>query len=459
MSKEIQRSNEFAVEYQHFLRQLLVWLLVLELLATTALPNHSVSAEDQPPELPDITAMTCAQMFEIPQEAIDAVYGTGSHPFTSASVEDSEEVHGQDNGTIPPITPDIHPYQLNLGMSGIPLFRKEIENAPLITETEILTYTSLISGEKPITYTNTVYGGGIPLLIIFDSGMYDLKQQEKALEDGVIIQGPNLISPTLPTGEPNCNDPDNFGHGGAALLRIISDDPTKSIVTYPAIDGSTEVPFRVLVMKVLNDKNGTTWDTLVKAILIATHLKASVISMSLGGSPTRSENIIHVTNAINYAAAHGVVTVSAAGNYANTPDLLPGCVANPNTIRVAGSSLYDGQIVNTYNTACFNVPGITVAATTPIVSLDRYGTVTTFGGTSAATPSVSALTALIVAKRGLTPHKASKYLTENFLGRTSDMLNYPGLQGYVLNPLNNPHISVFREAPPPFQGFLPVVGQ
>ncbi len=146
-----------------------------------------------------------------------------------------------------------------------------------------------------------------------------------------------------------------------------------------------------------------TYEDLIRAIVYATDNGAHVINMSLGASSySRGEEM-----AVNYAWERGVVVVAAAGNTCtNTNYNAPPCLsdhypaAHTNVIAVAATNASD--VLASYSTrgAFVDVaaPGVGIFSTFPG---GAYGSL---GGTSMATPHVSGLAALVLARNPfLTP--------------------------------------------------------
>ncbi len=146
-----------------------------------------------------------------------------------------------------------------------------------------------------------------------------------------------------------------------------------------------------------------TYEDLIRAIVYATDNGAHVINMSLGASSySLGEEM-----AVNYAWERGVVVVAAAGNTCtNTNYGAPPCLSNhypaahTNVIAVAATNASD--VLASYSTrgAFVDVaaPGVGIFSTFPG---GAYGSL---GGTSMATPHVSGLAALVLARNPfLTP--------------------------------------------------------
>jgi subtilisin family serine protease len=131
------------------------------------------------------------------------------------------------------------------------------------------------------------------------------------------------------------------------------------------------------------------WTVAARAIIWAANHHADVINMSFGG-PTGGSTL---GNAIAYARSRGAVVVGAAGNDGLTTRFYP--AAFPGVISVAATSDRDLRFAwSNYSTSWVDVaaPGCTWATKRG----SDYGS---FCGTSAATPLVSGIAALIDSAR------------------------------------------------------------
>ena len=199
---------------------------------------------------------------------------------------------------------------------------------------------------------------------------------------------------------------DDYGHGthvaGIAAARI------NNAVGVAGMAGiATIMPVDVFPSSAYG-----TYEDLIRAIIYATDNGADVINMSLGAtSYSRGEQA-----AVDYAWAHGVVVVAAAGNTGRTSDHYP--AAHAHAIAVAATDAYD-------NLAGFSTRGDFVDVAAPGIGVwstyrgNRYGSMS---GTSMATPHVSGLAALILSLNpNLTPDEVRALIEVN-----ADDLGAPG---------------------------------
>ncbi|NOZ73638.1 MAG: S8 family serine peptidase [Chloroflexi bacterium] len=151
---------------------------------------------------------------------------------------------------------------------------------------------------------------------------------------------------------------------------------------------------RLMALGVFTPPGFGTFADEIKAILYAVDQGAKVINLSLGGTAySRGEQV-----AIEYAVQHGVVVVAAAGN--NGREIYHWPAAQDASIAVAATTATD-------TLASFSNRGDYVDVAAPgvmIWSLRMGGGYRTMSGTSMATPHVSGLAALILARNPtLTP--------------------------------------------------------
>jgi subtilisin family serine protease len=146
---------------------------------------------------------------------------------------------------------------------------------------------------------------------------------------------------------------------------------------------------RVMPVKALAANGTGYWSVAAEAIVWAANHKADVINLSFGG-PTGGKVL---QNAISYARSKGAVVVGAAGNFGSSTKFYPAALAG--VVSVAGSNDLDRRFTfSNYSTGWVDVaaPGCTWATKTG----GDYGG---FCGTSAATPIVSGIAALVDSAR------------------------------------------------------------
>ncbi len=152
----------------------------------------------------------------------------------------------------------------------------------------------------------------------------------------------------------------------------------------------------ILPYKVLDSSGSGTTSGIAAAIYAATDAGAKVINMSLGSDPGAGACSLYTTlyDAINYAYAHGVLVVVAAGNNygADAATIVP---ANcPHVLTVSSTDSDD-------TLSAFSNVGSVVDVSAPggyIYSSVWDDTYTYMSGTSMATPYVSGLAALVLAR-------------------------------------------------------------
>jgi subtilisin family serine protease len=204
------------------------------------------------------------------------------------------------------------------------------------------------------------------VVAVLDTGVAAHPELQAAL-----LPGQNL----LPGADP-LDTADHNGHG-THVAGTIGADAGSSVEGIAA--GA-----RILPVKVLDDGGAGYWDWVAGGVVWATDHGADVINMSLGG---QSEDSV-LGAAIDYAHAHGVTIVAAAGNWNVSEPFYP--AAFPGVIGVsavddqrakAGFSNY-GSYVDVAG------PGVNVLSTVPDAGYDRYS------GTSMASPHVAGVVAL-----------------------------------------------------------------
>ncbi|MDW8279371.1 MAG: S8 family peptidase [Anaerolineales bacterium] len=161
---------------------------------------------------------------------------------------------------------------------------------------------------------------------------------------------------------------------------------------------------RILPVKVLNASNTGTYSNVAAGIVWATDQGAHIINLSLGGaSPS-----LTLENAVNYAAAHGVLMAAAAGNTGGAllyPARYPAviAVASTNAANLRAPSSAFGPELD------LSAPGVS------IYSLAIGGGYTTLSGTSMSAPHVSGALALLLSMSGVSPAQARSYLEASAL--------------------------------------------
>jgi thermitase len=207
---------------------------------------------------------------------------------------------------------------------------------------------------------------------------------------------------------------DLYGHGThvGGIVAATTDNTTGIAGTCPEC--------RLLNGKVLNDSGSGTHSWIANGIIWATDNNAKVINMSLGSSQKSTT----LEKAVNYAWAHNVVVVAAAGNSGNVSKTYPG--AYTNVIAVAATDNKDRKASFSSYGSWVDVaaPGANIFSTFPThpYKLNKslgydYGS-----GTSMATPMVSATAALVWS----TPNRTSNAVVRSRLETTADKITGTG---------------------------------
>jgi len=229
------------------------------------------------------------------------------------------------------------------------------------------------------------------LVAVLDTGV-DVSQAQLV---GKVIVGPDVCADDRPL----CASPgDNNGHGTfvAGLIAADTDDG----IGMASLGWET----RALDIKVLDDQGkGNTMDE-ATGIYDAVAAGARVINLSLTNEPcsmaaTDCGPDPDSEAAVEYAIAHGVVVVSAAGNFDSTEPVYP--ASYPGVLSVAAGTdqaLVDPSGGDAYldfseygQAADIAAPGIDVLSTW------NDGNYAVESGTSMAAPHVAAAAALVIA--------------------------------------------------------------
>jgi subtilisin family serine protease len=123
------------------------------------------------------------------------------------------------------------------------------------------------------------------------------------------------------SSEPQKWERDTIGHGIAVASVILGFSYNLSNPLLPATFNGVAPKAKIIPVKALNQNDFAWWSIVTRALLYLTDLKIDgslgksplVINISLGGP---DEDVL-VRAAIDYAIAHGVVVVAAAGNQAD----------------------------------------------------------------------------------------------------------------------------------------------
>lgn len=228
------------------------------------------------------------------------------------------------------------------------------------------------------------------------------------LDNGIDMRDARISSKVVARFDATYSVSGQFDHG-TATSSIIAADPMPEAGIGGVAPGASILDVRVC----LNTQCRNEW--IVEGLKWAIDNDADVISMSIAGSGIDAA----VTQLINDAISQGITVVTAAGNQACTPTYsngnqtrmrnctqttmprsFPGSLSIPGLITVGaiGRDLTRNSYSNYGSFVDVVAPGTDVAALYP------WGPNAYFGGTSAATPMVAGIAALIrQASPNLTP--------------------------------------------------------
>lgn len=210
------------------------------------------------------------------------------------------------------------------------------------------------------------------------------------LDTGVELTHPDLAGRLVPgydfiNGD---SDPsDDRGHG--TRVTGIAAATGNNSIGVAGMDWNA----RIMPVKVLDSSGYGSWSTVASGITFATDNGAKVINMSLGGTSSSST----LQAAVRYAYGKGCTLVAATGNESSETALYPAAYSEV----IAVGSVYK-DVISSFSNYGAHVelvaPGDTIDSIAPG---GAYGRIT---GTSAATPFVSGLAALLYsAKPGIQP--------------------------------------------------------
>ncbi len=206
------------------------------------------------------------------------------------------------------------------------------------------------------------------------------------IDSGVCAAHPDLAGRLLPGHDYVENDDtpqDSYGHGCAVTGVIAANDDNGIGIAGVAPNAM------ILPLRVLDGQGLGSYSNVAAAIVAATDAGAQIINLSLGGSAPSSV----LESAVNYADAHGVTIVAAAGNTGG--DLLYPAAYAP---VVAVGSVDQDLSLSSFSS---RGPGLDLLAPgRDILSTSVDDGYTTLSGTSFAAPYVSGVAALETALGG-----------------------------------------------------------
>ena len=176
---------------------------------------------------------------------------------------------------------------------------------------------------------------------------------------------------------------DGHGHGTHVTGTIVASVNNSVGVAGLAPDVS------ILPVKVLNSSGSGSDSSVAEGILYAADQGADVISMSLGGGYSDT-----IATAVAYAIAQGSLPVAAAGNSRTSGSPVSYPAALPGVLAVAATDSNDAyaSFSNSGSYVDISAPGVGIWSTLPG---NAYAS---WGGTSMATPHVSAVAALVMSR-------------------------------------------------------------
>lgn len=180
----------------------------------------------------------------------------------------------------------------------------------------------------------------------------------------------------------------------------------------------------ILPVKVLNQNNAGTWSGVAQGILYATDHGARVISLSLGASV--SSNTLET--AVNYAVAHNVLVVAAAGNMGVERKFYPAALDNVMAVSATDANDQRWVLSNMGDYIDVAAPGHAVYSTYNDLA-NYYSGYTYMSGTSMAAPHVAGLAGLLLSQK---PERSAADLYQ-VITTTADKLdnvNYDSYMGY-----------------------------
>lgn len=233
------------------------------------------------------------------------------------------------------------------------------------------TYTvNLLHLQQAWDYTT---GSGNVVLAVLDTGIAKAHPEFA----GRILPGYDVVN--------DDDDPeDDYGHGthvaGIAAAAI------NNGIGMAGICGGCSI----LPVKVLNDHNAGTWSGVAEGMIYAVDHHANVIVLSLG-SKMKSKII---EDAVNYAIAHNVLIVAAAGNANSSENFYPAAFAGVLGVGATGRNDERWSLSNYGDFVDVTAPGDSVYSTYNNLAQPDGG-YTFLSGTSMATPHVAGLAGLL----------------------------------------------------------------
>ena len=207
------------------------------------------------------------------------------------------------------------------------------------------------------------------------------------LDTGIAQAHPEFAGRILP-GYDVVNDDtdpeDDYGHG--THVAGIAAAALNNGIGMAGICGGCSI----LPVKVLNDHNAGTWSGVAAGIVYAVDHHANIIVLSLG-SKTKSKVI---EDAVNYAIAHNVLIVAAAGNANSAENFYPAAFDGVLGVGATGKNDERWPLSNYGPNVDVVAPGDNIYSTYNDLAKPNGG-YTYLTGTSMATPQVAGLAGLL----------------------------------------------------------------
>jgi thermitase len=263
----------------------------------------------------------------------------------------------------------------------------------------------------PLEVTHAIEGwdytrGSVEIIIaVLDSGIAATHPEF----DNRILPGYDVVN--------RDNDPtDDHGHGthAAGIIAAGIDNHVGMVGICP---GCTILP-----VKVLNENNAGTWSGVAEGILYATDQGARVINLSLGASVSSKT----LENAVNYAIAHDVLIVAAAGNMGVERKFYPAALEGVMAVSATDATDQRWVLSNIGDYIDVAAPGHAVYSTFNDLN-NYYGGYNYMSGTSMAAPHVAGLAGLLLSQK---PDRSAEDLYQ-IITTTADKLNQVNCDSYI----------------------------
>ncbi len=150
----------------------------------------------------------------------------------------------------------------------------------------------------------------------------------------------------------------------------------------------------ILPVKVLNQNNAGTWSGVAQGILYATDQGARVINLSLGASVSSKT----LESAVEYAIAHDVLIVAAAGNMGIDRKFYPAALEGVVAVSATDATNQRWTLSNMGDYIDVAAPGYAVYSTYNDLE-NYYGGYNYMSGTSMAAPHVAGLAGLLLSQK------------------------------------------------------------